>query len=124
MIGAGNRFAHAAALAVAELPSESYNPLFLHGSPGLGKTHLLGAIADYIGGQHQALTVRYTTGERFTTEFVSALRGCGAQRFKERHRDIDVLLIDDVGFLEDKAQTRRSSSTPSTPSTRPAARSS
>ncbi len=105
VIGSGNRFAHAAALAVAELPGESYNPLFLHGPPGLGKTHLLGAIATYVSRNHQELRVRYTTGERFTAEFVHALRGSGADRFKERHRDIDVLLIDDVHFLEDKART-------------------
>jgi chromosomal replication initiator protein len=105
VIGDGNRFAHAAALAVAELPGDSYNPLFLHGSPGLGKTHLLGAIASYLARHHQELTVRYTTGERFTAEFVAALRESSAERFKERHRDIDVLLIDDVDFLEDKART-------------------
>jgi chromosomal replication initiator protein len=105
VIGSGNRFAHAAALAVAELPGESYNPLFLHGPPGLGKTHLMGAVGNYLEHRHPELTLRYTTGERFTAEFVGALRGAGAARFKERHRDIDVLLIDDVHFLEDKART-------------------
>ena len=105
VIGNSNRLAHGAALAVAELPGEAYNPLFLHGAPGLGKTHLLGAIAHYLGHHHPELTIRYTTGERFTSEFVAALRGAGPQRFKQRHRDIDVLLIDDVQFLEDKSRT-------------------
>jgi chromosomal replication initiator protein len=105
VIGNANRLAHGAALAVAELPGEAYNPLFLHGSPGLGKTHLLGAIAHYLDSNHPELTLRYTTGERFTSEFVAALRGSGAASFKERHRDIDVLLIDDVQFLEDKSRT-------------------
>jgi chromosomal replication initiator protein len=105
VIGTSNRLAHGAALAVAELPGESYNPLFLHGAPGLGKTHLLGAIAHYLDRHHPELTIRYTTGEQFTSEFVSALRGSGAGAFKERHRDIDVLLIDDVQFLQDKSKT-------------------
>jgi chromosomal replication initiator protein len=105
VIGNANRLAHGAALAVAELPGEAYNPLFLHGSPGLGKTHLLGAIAHYLESNHPELTLRYTTGERFTSEFVAALRSSGAARFKQRHRDIDVLLIDDVQFLEDKSRT-------------------
>ena len=105
VIGNSNRLAHGAALAVAELPGEAYNPLFLHGAPGLGKTHLLGAIAHYLDHHHPELTIRYTTGERFTSEFVAALRGAGPQRFKQRHRDIDVLLIDDVQFLEDKSRT-------------------
>jgi chromosomal replication initiator protein len=105
VIGNSNRLAHGAALAVAELPGEAYNPLFLHGAPGLGKTHLLGAIAHYLAHHHPELTIRYTTAERFTSEFVAALRGPGAAGFKERHRDIDVLLIDDVQFLEDKSRT-------------------
>jgi chromosomal replication initiator protein len=105
VIGDANRLAHGAALAVAELPGEAYNPLFVHGSPGLGKTHLLGAIAHYLEGNHPELTLRYTTGERFTSEFVAALRSSGAARFKQRHRDIDVLLIDDVQFLQDKSRT-------------------
>jgi len=105
VIGNPNRLAHGAALAVAELPGEAYNPLFLHGAPGLGKTHLLGAIAHHLNHHHPELTARYTTGERFTSEFVAALRGSGMARFKQRHRDIDVLLIDDVQFLEDKSRT-------------------
>ena len=105
VIGPGNRLAHAAALAVAELPGEAYNPLFLHGAPGLGKTHLLGAIALYLRSNRPDLTVRYTTAERFTQEFVTALRSKGAERFKDRYRDLSVLLIDDVQFLEDKPHT-------------------
>jgi chromosomal replication initiator protein len=105
VIGGGNRIAHGAALAVAEAPSEAYNPLFLHGPPGLGKTHLLGAIANYLKANAPALSVRYTTAESFTNEFVAALRCSGAEAFKARYRDIDVLLIDDVQFLEGKRAT-------------------
>jgi chromosomal replication initiator protein len=105
VIGGDNRAAHAAALAVAEAPSEAYNPLFLHGPPGLGKTHLLVAIANYLEEHAGGLNVRYTTAERFTTEFVSALRNEGAEEFKRRYRDLDVLLVDDVQFLEGKRHT-------------------
>ena len=105
VIGEGNRVAHAAALAVAEAPSEAYNPLFLHGPPGLGKTHLLVAIANYLRASAPGLGVRYTTAERFTNEFVRALRSEGAEEFKRRYRDLDVLLVDDVQFLEGKRHT-------------------
>ena len=105
VIGPGNRFAHAAALAVAEAPGEAYNPLYLHGPPGLGKTHLMGAIAGYLRGHHPDLTVHYTTAERFTSEFVTALRTHGPERFKQRYRGLDALLIDDVQFLEGKERT-------------------
>jgi chromosomal replication initiator protein len=105
VIGPGNRLAHASALAVAELPGEAYNPLFLHGSPGLGKTHLLGAMAEYMQRNHPTLTVHYTTAERFTSEFVTALRREGPGVFKTRYRELDALLIDDVQVLEGKAQT-------------------
>lgn len=107
VIGGGNRFAHSAALAVAESPGESYNPLFLYGRPGLGKTHLLVSIANYLRRQRPDLDVVYTTAERFTSEFVSSLRGDGrpTERFKERYRGVGALLIDDVQFLEGKART-------------------
>jgi chromosomal replication initiator protein len=105
VIGPGARLAHAAALAVAESPGEAYNPLFLFGPPGLGKTHLLGAIANYIAFNHPTMSVLYTTAERFTAEFVGALRAEGLGTFKQRHRQLDVLLIDDVQFLVGKTRT-------------------
>jgi len=108
VIGKGNRFAHSAALAVAELPGEAYNPLFLYGEPGLGKTHLLVAVATYLQSRRPDISVAYTTAERFTSEFVNALRTGGpgaAEGFKQRYRQVDALLIDDVQFLEDKPKT-------------------
>ncbi len=105
VIGGGNRLAHGAALAVAEAPSEAYNPLFLHGPPGLGKTHLLGAIGNYLRANAPGLSIRYATAESFTNEFVGALKAAGAEGFKARYRDIDVLLVDDVQFLEGKPAT-------------------
>ncbi|HEY3190468.1 MAG TPA: chromosomal replication initiator protein DnaA, partial [Solirubrobacteraceae bacterium] len=105
VIGDSNRFAHAAALAVAEMPGQAYNPLYICGPPGLGKTHLLHAIANYVVRFGGGLTVRYTTVESFTSEFVSALRGGSIDAFKTRFRHNDVLLIDDVQFLAAKART-------------------
>ncbi len=105
VIGPGNQLAHAAALAVAEAPGEAYNPVFLHGPPGLGKTHLLGSIANYLHRHSPQLAVHYTTAESFTNEFVSSLQGSGIDGFKERYRRADVLLIDDVQFLQGKART-------------------
>ena len=105
VIGPGSQLAHAAALAVAEAPGEAYNPLFLHGPPGLGKTHLLGAIANYLHRHAPQLSAHYTTAESFTNEFVSSLQGAGIDAFKDRYRRADVLLIDDVQFLEGKART-------------------
>jgi chromosomal replication initiator protein len=105
VIGKGSRFAHAAALAVAELPGQAYNPLFIHGRPGLGKTHLLHAIGNYVRRYGSGLSVRYTTVEQFTNEFVAAVRGGDTKAFKERFRAVDVLLLDDVQFLADKVRT-------------------
>ncbi len=101
----GNRFAHAAALAVAELPGQAYNPLVLHGPPGLGKTHLLHAIGNYIARYGDGMTVRYATVETFTSEFVGAVRSEGVAGFKSRFRGADVLLIDDIQFLASKQRT-------------------
>src|SRR5262245_3751439 len=106
VIGAGNRFAHAAALAVAELPGHSYNPLFLHGSPGLGKTHLLHAIGNSVVRFGSGLRVRYATVDEFTGEFVEAVRNGSAADFKQRFRGSDVVLIDDVQFLTGRDKTR------------------
>ena len=106
VIGAGNRFAHAAALSVAELPGHSYNPLFLHGSPGIGKTHLLHAIGNYVERFGSGLRVRYATIEEFTSEFVEAVRVKSTTGFKQRFRAADVVLLDDVQFLAGRARTR------------------
>ena len=105
VIGRGNRFAHAAALAVAEQPGQAYNPLFIHGRPGLGKTHLLHAIGNYVTRFGSGLTVRYATVEEFTTEFVQAVRAKDTEEFKRSFRGVDVLLLDDVQFLADKTRT-------------------
>jgi chromosomal replication initiator protein len=106
VIGSGNHFAHAASLAVAELPGHSYNPLFLHGSPGIGKTHLLHAIGNYVELFGSGLRVRYATIEEFTSEFVEAVRKHTTAEFKQRFRSADVVLIDDVQFLAGRARTR------------------
>jgi chromosomal replication initiator protein len=105
IIGDGNRMAHAAALAVAEAPGQTINPLFLHAPPGLGKTHLLHAIGNYITAFDPQTTVRYATVEAFTNGFIAALNGKALERFKHLYRDVDVLLIDDVQFLASKVKT-------------------
>ena len=105
VIGKGSRFAHAAALAVAELPGQAYNPLFIHGRPGLGKTHLLHAIGNYVQRYGSGLSVGYATVEQFTNQFVNAVRAKDTKAFKQRFRGVDVLLLDDVQFLVDKART-------------------
>jgi chromosomal replication initiator protein len=105
VIGNGNRLAHAAALAVAELPGHAYNPLFIYGPPGLGKTHLLHAITAYLNAYSPSTRVRTSTIEDFTSDFVSAVQTGATSRFKARYRDTDVLLIDDVQFLQSKART-------------------
>jgi chromosomal replication initiator protein len=106
VIGTGNRFAHAAALAVAELPGHSYNPLFLHGSPGIGKTHLLHAIGNFVARFGSGLRIRYATIDEFTAEFVQAVRSGEPADFKQRFRGADVVLIDDVQFLAGRDKTR------------------
>jgi chromosomal replication initiator protein len=105
VIGAGNRFAHAASLAAAELPGQAYNPLFLCGAPGVGKTHLLNAIGNYTILNDEALEVVYVTGETFTGEFTSAIRSGEMDAFKKRYRLADLLLFDDVQFIESKPRT-------------------
>ncbi len=105
VIGDANRLAHAAALAVAEMPGLAYNPLFICGPPGLGKTHLLHSIANYVKAHGGGLSVIYTTAEAFTDQFVGALRGGAIEDFKARYRQVDVLLVDDVQFLESKTRT-------------------
>jgi chromosomal replication initiator protein len=102
VIGASNRFAHAAALSVAETPAKSYNPLFIYGAAGLGKTHLLHAIANYIAENYPGMRVRYVSTETFMNEFVDAIRTNAMPVFKRRYRDCDVLLVDDVQFMENK----------------------
>ncbi|HEV3351526.1 MAG TPA: chromosomal replication initiator protein DnaA [Acidimicrobiales bacterium] len=102
VIGASNRFAHAAALSVAETPAKSYNPLFIYGAAGLGKTHLLHAIANYIAENYPGMRVRYVSTETFMNEFVDAIRTNAMPAFKRRYRDCDVLLVDDVQFMENK----------------------
>jgi len=102
VIGSSNRFAHAAALAVAEAPAQAYNPLFIYGGTGLGKTHLLQAIGQYVGEHSRNLSVRYTTSETFMNDFINSLRDKRIEGFKQRYRTYDVLLIDDIQFLEHK----------------------
>jgi chromosomal replication initiator protein len=102
VIGSSNRFAHAAALAVAEAPAQAYNPLFIYGSTGLGKTHLLQAIAQYVGEHSSGLSVRYVTSETFMNDFINSLRDKRIEGFKQRYRTYDLLLIDDVQFFEHK----------------------
>ena len=100
--GTGNRFAHAAALSVAETPAKSYNPLFIYGDAGLGKTHLLRAIENYVNTHYPHFSVRYVSTETFLNEFVDAIRQNTTIQFKRRYREIDVLLVDDIQFVEGK----------------------
>jgi chromosomal replication initiator protein len=102
VIGSSNRFAHAAALAVAESPAQAYNPLFIYGGTGLGKTHLLQAVGQYVGEHSKKLSVRYITSEMFMNDFINSLRDKRIEGFKQRYRTYDLLLIDDIQFLEHK----------------------
>jgi len=106
VIGASNRFAHAAAVAVAEAPGKAYNPLLIYGVSGLGKTHLLHALGHYMRQYYQDLRVRYVNTEEMTNEFINAISENKMTEFRRRYRDIDVLLIDDIQFLESKIQTQ------------------
>jgi chromosomal replication initiator protein len=107
VIGDANRLAHGAALAVAEMPGLAYNPLFICGPPGLGKTHLLHSIGNYLAEHGDGLTVVYTTVESFTDQFVGALHTHALEAFKAAYRGVDVLLVDDVQFLQSKARTEQ-----------------
>jgi chromosomal replication initiator protein len=106
VIGSSNRFAHAAAVAVAEAPAKAYNPLFIYGGSGLGKTHLLHAIGHYAQSLYQGIRVRYVTSEEFTNDFINMIRDGKQDGFRRRYRDVDVLLVDDIQFLENKEGTQ------------------
>jgi len=104
--GASNRFAHAAAVAVAEAPAKAYNPLFIYGESGLGKTHLLHAIGAYAKELYGGVRVRYVSSEEFTNDFINSIRDDKSSNFQRRYRDLDVLLVDDIQFLENKERTQ------------------
>jgi chromosomal replication initiator protein len=106
VIGSSNRFAHAAAVAVAEVPAQAYNPLFIYGDSGLGKTHLLHAIGHYARSLNPKTRVRYVSSEEFTNDFINSIRDDKASAFQRRYREIDVLLVDDIQFLQGKVQTQ------------------
>ncbi|WP_018585514.1 chromosomal replication initiator protein DnaA [Salinispora arenicola] len=106
VIGSSNRFAHAASVAVAESPAKAYNPLFIYGSSGLGKTHLLHAIGHYATTLGNAHSVRYVSTEEFTNDFINSLRDDKTSAFQRRYRDVDILLIDDIQFLENRERTQ------------------
>lgn len=106
VIGQSNRFAHAAAVAVAEAPAKAYNPLFIYGDSGLGKTHLLHAIGDYAVSMYAGIRVRYVSSEEFTNDFINSIVNNRGSAFQARYRDVDILLIDDIQFLQGRAETQ------------------
>ena len=106
VIGQSNRFAHAAAVAVAEAPAKAYNPLFIYGDSGLGKTHLLHAIGDYASSLYAGIRVRYVSSEEFTNDFINSIANNRGAAFQSRYRDVDILLIDDIQFLQGRAETQ------------------
>ncbi|MCJ1708458.1 chromosomal replication initiator protein DnaA [Microbacterium sp. VKM Ac-2923] len=106
VIGQSNRFAHAAAVAVAEAPAKAYNPLFIYGDSGLGKTHLLHAIGDYAASMYAGIRVRYVSSEEFTNDFINSIANNRGSAFQARYREVDILLIDDIQFLQGRAETQ------------------
>ena len=106
VVGHGNRFAHAAAMAVAEAPAKAYNPLFIHGGVGLGKTHLMQAIAHHVLKTHRSAKILYVTSEKFTNDMINAISANTMESFRTKYRSIDVLMIDDIQFLAGKDRTK------------------
>ncbi|MDQ0614630.1 chromosomal replication initiator protein [Microbacterium sp. W4I4] len=106
VIGQSNRFAHAAAVAVAEAPAKAYNPLFIYGDSGLGKTHLLHAIGDYAQSLYSGVKVRYVSSEEFTNDFINSIANNRGAAFQSRYREVDILMIDDIQFLQGRAETQ------------------
>jgi chromosomal replication initiator protein len=124
VVGPSNKFAHAAAMAVAEKPGGAYNPLFIYGNTGLGKTHLLLAIGHAIHVRDPKAKMAYFKGDEFTNQMIRSLQDGTQEEFRQKYRYVDLLLVDDIQFISGKMGVQENSSTPSRPSTRPAARSS
>lgn len=123
VVGSSNRFAHAVSLAVAEVPAKAYNPLFIYGGVGLGKTHLMHAIGHYAHELYPDMRILYITSEDFTNQLVSAMQTNQNQQFRERFRNVDILMVDDIQFIAGKHGTEEEFSIRSTTCARPASRS-